>query len=86
MLNERLQKQEQDFVDLCQKWKTGLSRRRQQHAIDQADITAMLAGIDAFLTARTDYEEDDSSRNRLAKDEAREAAKALMQDFSNTSI
>jgi hypothetical protein len=38
------------------------------------------------LTARTACERDDSSRNRLAKDEVREAAKEALRDFANTSI
>jgi hypothetical protein len=45
-----------------------------------------LAPIDGFLTARTVYEQDNSRKNRVTKDEAKETAKEAMRDFANTSI
>jgi hypothetical protein len=83
-----LPEREQDFADLCQKWKTGLENPATVAAFgwNQTEVTAALTAVNAFLTARTTYEEDDSSRNRLAKDEAKDAAKDAMRDFANTSI
>jgi hypothetical protein len=80
--------EEQDFVDLCQKWKTGLGDPEVAAIFgwDQRAIRAALTGIDAFLSARTRCEGDDSRGNRQAKDEAREAARAVMRDFANSSI
>jgi hypothetical protein len=88
MSNDWLPPREQDFADLCQKWKTALEDPTVVAAFGwtQAEVTAVLAAINAFLTARSAYGQDDSSRNRLAKDEAREAAKNAMRDFANTSI
>jgi hypothetical protein len=79
---------EQDFADLCRKWKTGQENPANVAAFGwiQTEVTATLAAINGFLTARTTYEDDNSSRNRLAKDEAKEAAKSAMRDFANTSI
>ncbi|MHC6203570.1 hypothetical protein ACYULU_10295 [Breznakiellaceae bacterium SP9] len=79
---------EQDLVDLCQRWKTGLENPANVTNFDwkQADMTETLAVIDAFLTARTAYEESNSTKNRLAKDEAKDAAKGSMRDFANSSI
>jgi hypothetical protein len=38
------------------------------------------------LTARAAYGETDSTKNRLVKDEAKDAAKSAMRDFANSSI
>jgi hypothetical protein len=88
MSTDWLPSREQDFSDLCQKWKTGLGNPANVAAFgwNQAVVTAALALVDAFLTARTAYGQDDSSAKRLAKDEAKEAAKNNMRDFANTSI
>jgi hypothetical protein len=61
---------EQDLVDLCQKWKTGLSDAANITAFgwNQSEVTAVVGAVDAFLTARAAYEDDDSSKNRLTKD------------------
>ena len=79
---------EQDFVDLCQKWKTGMEDAEKVAAFgwNQAEVTAALGAVNGFLTARTAYESEDSSRNRLVKDEAKEAAKIAMRDFAHTGI
>jgi hypothetical protein len=71
MSNDWLPSREQDFMDLCHKWKTGLENPANLtiFALNQADVTAVLGAVDAFLTARAAYEDDDSSKNRLAKDE-----------------
>jgi hypothetical protein len=83
-----LSDREQDFADLCQKWKDGLGNPASIAAFGwkQADVTAALTPVDGFLTARKTYKDDNSTRNRLAKDEAKEAAKDAMRDFANTSI
>lgn len=79
---------EQDFADLCQKWKTGLGDAANVGAFGwkQTETAAVLAAVEEFLTARTDYENIDSSKNRLKKDEAKAAAKTAMRDFANSSI
>jgi hypothetical protein len=83
-----LPSREQDLADLCQKWKTGLGNPATVTAFDwkQAEVTETLAKIDAFLTARTAYEETDSTKNRVAKDDTKDVAKSAMRDFANTSI
>ena len=79
---------EQDFTDLCHKWKAGLAEAGNIAAFgwNQTDVTAALAAVDAFLTARTAYENDNSSKNRLSKDEAKEAAQNAMRDFAHTGM
>jgi hypothetical protein len=79
---------EQDFTDLCVKWKTGLADAANITAFgwNQTEVTAALGAVDGFLTAREDYENDDSSKNRLKKDEAKDAARSFMRDFANTSM
>jgi hypothetical protein len=79
---------EQNFADLCQRWKNGLGNPANVTAFgwNQTDVTAVLTAITAFLSARTAYQEDDSSRNRLIKDEAKDAAKAALRDFANSAM
>jgi hypothetical protein len=81
-------KKEQDLVDLCGKWKIELEKPANITAYGwaQTEVTATLGTIDAFLTARTAYEADNSTGNRLAKDEAKEEAVDAMRDFANSSI
>jgi hypothetical protein len=83
-----LPSREQDLADLCQKWKTGLENPANIAAFgwNQTEVTETLAKIDAFLTARAAYEETDSTKNRIAKDEAKDTAKSAMRDFANSSI
>jgi hypothetical protein len=83
-----LPRREQDFADLCLKWKVALEDPVLVAAFgwNQADVSAVLAKIIVFLTARTAYGQDNSSRNRLIKDEARDEATHGMEDFANTSI
>ncbi|MDR2795302.1 MAG: hypothetical protein LBB47_01160 [Spirochaetaceae bacterium] len=79
---------EQDLADLCEKWKAVLSDSAQLTAYgwEQAEVTAVLAAIDAFLAARAAYEADDSSAKRLVKNEAKDEAIDAMRDFANTSV
>jgi hypothetical protein len=79
---------EQDLVDLCEKWDDGLDNPANTTAFgwNPAEVSSASARVHGFLTARTAYEKDNSSRNRLIKDEAKQAAKAAMRDFANTSI
>jgi hypothetical protein len=79
---------EQDFVDLCQKWKAGLENPANVSVFEwkQAEVNEVVAKIDGFLIARTAYEGNDSTKNRLAKDEAKMDAKQAMRNFANTSI
>jgi hypothetical protein len=64
---------EQDLVDLCQKWVTILSDSAKITAYgwDQTECTGVLGKITAFLTARSDYEADNSTAKRIVKDEAK---------------
>jgi hypothetical protein len=83
-----LPSRDQDFADLCQNWKNGLSNPANVAAFGwkQDEVNAVLAAVDSFLTALAAYREDDSSANRLKKDGNRGKAKELMRDFANTSI
>lgn len=53
---------------------------------NQTGVTAALGAVDAFLTTRAAYEADNSTAKRIAKDEAREAAKSAMRDFAHTGV
>jgi hypothetical protein len=88
MSTDWLPTREQDFTDLCHKWKTGLENPANGAAFawNQADVTAALGAVDAFLTARAGYEADNSTAKRIAKDEAREAATTAMRDFAHTGL
>jgi hypothetical protein len=79
---------EQDFVDLCEKWKseTDDPLKVAAYGWDQTEVTTVSGKIKGFLDARGAYEADDSSAKRLAKDGAREESEAAMRDFANTSI
>jgi hypothetical protein len=76
------------LVELCEKWKTGLELDTNLSAFgwNSAECIAVLAPINAFLTARAAYETDNSTAKRLTKDEAKTAAVAAMREFANTSI
>ncbi|MDR2553698.1 MAG: hypothetical protein LBD31_11120 [Treponema sp.] len=88
MSNDWIPAREQDFTDLCQKWKTGLSETANIAAFgwNQTEVAAVLGAVDAFLTARAAYEADNSTAKRIAKDEAKGAATTQMRGFANTSI
>ena len=79
---------EQDLVDLCQKWAVVLSDSAKITAFgwDQLECTEVLARVNGFLAARTAYETDNSTGNRMAKDEAKGEAVDAMRDFANASI
>jgi hypothetical protein len=83
-----LPSREQDLADLCQKWETGLENQANvtNFGWKQPEVTEALAKVTAFLTARAAYEEVDSTANRMAKDEAKDAAKSAMRDFANFAI
>jgi hypothetical protein len=79
---------ESTFVNLCKRWGAGLSNPALIAAFGwvQAYVSVTLAAIDAFLSAREIYHAIKTAKNRLTKDEAKEAAKSAMRDFANTSI
>jgi hypothetical protein len=79
---------EQDLVDLAEKWKAGLSDAAQITAFgwDSAECARVVGKITVFLTARTTYETDNSTGNRIAKDEAKGEMVDAMRDFANASI
>jgi hypothetical protein len=83
-----LPSREQDLADLCQKWKAGLENPANitNFGWNQTEVTETLTKVTVFLMARAAYEEVDSTVNRMAKDEAKEAAKSAMRDFANSSI
>ncbi|MDR1867120.1 MAG: hypothetical protein LBQ77_02495 [Treponema sp.] len=73
---------------MLKQWAAGLADTEQQSAFDwnEADCTATIARIMAFLNARAVYEINNSTQNRIAKDEAKVEAIRAMRDFANTSI
>jgi hypothetical protein len=79
---------EQNLVDLCKRWKAGLEKPANVTAFEwkQAEAAGVLDKIEGFLTEREVYEGDNSTKNRLAKDEAKKAAEHAMRNFANTSI
>ncbi|GMO48072.1 MAG: hypothetical protein Pg6C_10380 [Treponemataceae bacterium] len=79
---------EQDIVDLAQKWTAVLADSAKSTAFgwDSGECTEVSGKINAFLTARADYEVNDSSVKRLAKDEAKEEAIDAMRDFANSFV
>ncbi|MDR2480844.1 MAG: hypothetical protein LBD07_00935 [Spirochaetaceae bacterium] len=83
-----LPSREQDLVDLAQKWAAGLADSAKITAFGwkQAEAADALAKVSAFLTARAAYEDVDSTANRMAKDETKDAAKSAMREFANSSI
>jgi hypothetical protein len=83
-----LPSREQDLADLCQKWKAGLENAANITAFgwEQAEVAEVLGKVTAFLTARAAYGETDSTKNRMAKDEAKGSAKTAMREFANGSI
>jgi hypothetical protein len=79
---------EQDLVDLCQKWAAALAdpAKIAAYGWDQAECAEVLGKINAFLTARSEYEAVDSTENRVVKDEAKGEALDAMREFANSSI
>jgi hypothetical protein len=79
---------ERDLADLCQRWKAELENQAKAAAFGwkDAEVTETLTAITAFLTARAAYEETDSTKNRMVKDESKEAAKSGMRSFANSNI
>jgi hypothetical protein len=88
MGNSWLPGREQDLIDLMKKWADVLADAADQTAFgwDAADCGAVTGAITAFFTARGAYENDNSTKNRMAKDEAKKSATEAMRDFANTSI
>jgi hypothetical protein len=78
---------EQDLVDLAAKWTVGLADTENQKAFGRASgECTTVTEITAFVTARTVYEMDNSTKNNMAKTEAKVAAVDAMRDFANSSI
>jgi hypothetical protein len=80
-----LPSRQQDLVDLCWKWKEGLENPDNAAAFGwkQPERGEVLAAVDAYMTAYEAYTEENSTKKRLIKDEARTAAKRGMRDFAN---
>jgi hypothetical protein len=83
-----LPRKAQDLVALMKVWLVILADAAKRTAFGWEAAACALVGtrIQDFLDALEAYELDDSSRNRLTKDEAQEAARAAMQDFANTAV
>jgi hypothetical protein len=83
-----LPSRERDLADLCKKWQAGLADPAVKTAFgwDSADCAGTLGAVNAFLDALAAYNGDNSTKNRLIKDEARDAAKHAMRDFANAGI
>jgi hypothetical protein len=81
-------KKEQDLVDSCNTLDAGLNNSAVVTAFgwNQQDVTATSTAIGGFLTAREAFEKDDSSANRLAKNEAKKAVRKAMQVFAKYNI
>jgi hypothetical protein len=79
---------EQDLVDLAEKWKAGLADPAKITAFgwEQAECAEVAGKITAFLTARGDYEADNSTAKRLVKDEAKGEAVDGMREFANSAV
>lgn len=79
---------EQDLVDLIGIWLIILADTAKVTAFGwvETEVTAVSGALNAFLTARAAYLSDNSSTNRLAKDETKEDAIDAMRDFANSSI
>jgi hypothetical protein len=79
---------EQDLIDLCERWGAALSDSAKISAYgwDIVECAAVLSAITGFLEARAAHEADNSTANRLAKTEAKQAAVEAMRGFANSSI
>jgi hypothetical protein len=87
-VHDWLPKREQDLADLCLKWKAAMADpvKVLKYGWEQKDVAAVLEKIDGFLDARSVYEVDNSSANRLIKDGAKDAVVDAMRDFGRTSV
>jgi hypothetical protein len=83
-----LPSREQDLADLAARWQVILGDPAKVKAYGwvQVEVTTVLDSIDAFLTARTAHEADNSTAKRIVKDEARGEMVDAMRDFANASI
>jgi hypothetical protein len=79
---------EQDLVDLQNKWLDGLASPvyKSQFGWNEAEITAASTAITKFHGARNAYANDNSTGNRISKDEAKVVSVDAMRTFANTSI
>jgi hypothetical protein len=81
-------RRQEAFAAFCAVWRTGLGDPAQAAAFGwpQAEVAAVLDAIDGFLAALEAYLENDSSFNRVMKNEKREKAMRAMEKFANRSI
>jgi hypothetical protein len=79
---------EPELVDQINQWVANLADQGKQTAFgwNATDCTAISAKLTIFLTVRNTYLADNSTGNRLAKNEAKEDAIDAMRDFANTSV
>lgn len=79
---------EQNLMDFGRKWKVQLDdpAKIAAYGWDAAECAEVSRKITEFIAIRTDFVEDNSTRKRIIKDEAKETLIAALRDFANTSI
>ena len=79
---------EQDFADLCERWVPIITdaAKQAQFGWIQTECAALAAKITRFLDTRRTYHDDNSTENRLIKDEAKVEAARDMRDFARTDV
>ncbi|MDR3276800.1 MAG: hypothetical protein LBT11_06305 [Treponema sp.] len=88
MANDWLPRREQDLLDLMKHWTEWLDDTAKQTAFgwDPAACTVVTDQITGFRTARAAYQDDDSTENRIARDNARKAAEGAMRTFATEAV
>jgi hypothetical protein len=79
---------EQDLIDLMNRWYEWMLITGKITAFgwDTVFCSKVILAIEAFFTARSEYEANKTPENRLTKDEKKEDAVDLMRDFANVAI
>jgi hypothetical protein len=79
---------EAELVPLANKWIAELEKPANQTAWgwDAAECTETIAALSAYVSADALFQEDDSTHNRIAKNEAKDAAVRALRSFAETSI
>ncbi|MDR2471690.1 MAG: hypothetical protein LBD09_06240 [Treponema sp.] len=77
-----------DLVNLAKRWILDLMSTTKQTAYgwDPAECAACTPDLGTYAAAQKNYEDDNSTANRIVRDNARHAAVAAMRDFAASSI
>lgn len=88
MATDWLAGNESELMKTCEKWTNTLGREENVTAYEwkMSECVDTLQKITAFTSAYDAFNANDSSMNRIVKNEAKEAAKKSMRSFANTSI